>query len=191
MNEPIKTLETENKILNIFSDENSESPREWDNMGTMICSHKRYSLGDKHDFDFNNHNSWNEAEKAIRKEFNVAVILPLYLYDHSGITIATSPFSCRWDSGQVGFIVISKEKLRKEYSVKRITKKHIEKATNCLKGEVETYDQYLRGDVYGFKVTDKEGNHLDSCWGFFGDDFATNGIAEYLDTDLAELLKND
>ena len=32
------------------------------------------------------------------------VFLPLYLFDHSGITMNTSGFSCPWDSGQVGWI---------------------------------------------------------------------------------------
>jgi hypothetical protein len=37
-------------------------------------------------------------------------IKDLYLYDHSGITISTSPFSCGWDSGQVGFIYLTRQK---------------------------------------------------------------------------------
>lgn len=41
------------------------------------------------------------------------VILPLYLYDHSGITISTVPFSCPWDSGQVGWIYAPKDTFRK------------------------------------------------------------------------------
>lgn len=32
------------------------------------------------------------------------VMLPLYLYDHGGITINTTGFHCPWDSGQVGWI---------------------------------------------------------------------------------------
>jgi len=185
----METFKTETEILNISIDESPESPREWDNMGTMICSHRRYDLGDKHEINFDDYSGWDEAKKAIIKKYDVAVILPLYLYDHSGITMATTPFSCRWDSGQVGFIVVSKKKLREEYSVKRITKKHIEKVTTYLKGEVETYDTYLRGDVYSFEVTDKEGNHIDSCSGFYGNDFATNGIGEHVSDELAELLK--
>ena len=31
-------------------------------------------------------------------------ILPLYLYDHSGLTMSTNDFGDRWDSGCVGFI---------------------------------------------------------------------------------------
>lgn len=192
MNEPIKTLSTETRILNIFVDEQPETPREWDNMGTMLCTHKRYSLGDtKEKFNFDDYNGWDEVKQALIKEKNVAVILPLYLLDHSGITMKTTFFNDKWDSGQVGFIYASKEKIRKEYSVKRISKKLIEKVTKLLINEVEIYDQYLTGDVYRFEVKDNKGEIIDSCAGFYGSDFATNGIAENLDTDLAELLKKD
>lgn len=189
METPYKTVKTKDKVLNIYQDnDNINDPREWDNLGTMICNHKRYSLGDKHEFDFNEYNNWDEAEKAIEKEYKTAIILPLYLYDHSGQTIRTTPFSCKWDSGQVGFIIISKETIRKEYNVKRINQKLIDRVTQYLINEVETYDQYITGDVYWFEVTDNEGERIDSCSGFYGDDFKTNGLCDYISEDLVELL---
>jgi hypothetical protein len=59
-----------------------------------------------------------------------------------------------------------------------------------LKGEVQTYDQYLTGDVYGYKVykvTTCDHGHeheedLDSCWGFYGEEECISeakGIVEY------------
>ena len=66
--------------------------------------------------------SWNELENHLIKK-NAFIVLPIYMYDHSGITISVNPFSCPWDSGQIGFIYISKEKARKEYSKKRLTAK--------------------------------------------------------------------
>jgi len=171
------TLKHNNKTINIKYDQDAESPRAWDNLGTMICFHGRYNLGDEHSFDHNDYNSFEEMEKAIEKQYD-AVVLPLYLYDHSGITISTSPFSCNWDSGQVGFIAISKEKARNEYGWKAITKKRKELLTSYLEGEVETYDQYLRGDVFGFEILNSEGEVEDSCWGFFGEEYAIEAAKE-------------
>jgi hypothetical protein len=60
-----------------------------------------------------------------------------------------------------------------------------ERSEVLLKGEVETYDQYLRGDVYGyrvFKVENGEEEELDSCWGFYGEQECMNegvSIMEY------------
>lgn len=170
--------------LRIVHDEDVENPREWDNIGTMVCFHKRYNLGDKNnDYNSSDYGSWDEMEEAICKREDVALILPLYLYDHSGITINTTGFSCPWDSGQVGFIFVSKKKARKEYG--RLTKKVMEKLRKYLLGEVETYDQYLRGDVYGFQLVevDEDGEEIDtidSCYGFFGDNWKDNGMMEHV-----------
>lgn len=34
--------------LTLHHDETPESPREWDNLGTITCWHRRYTLGDRH-----------------------------------------------------------------------------------------------------------------------------------------------
>ncbi len=165
-------------LIEIFPDINSDNPRNWDNLGTMICFHGRYDLGDKHGYDHKDYSGWEELEKTIVEDNNVGVILPLYLYDHSGLSISTTPFSCVWDSGKIGFICVSKEKILKELGGKIVTKKLKEKVVEVLKAEVETYDQYIRGDIYGYtisKVTTCEHGHehteeLDSVWGYYGED---------------------
>jgi len=153
--------------IGIFIDNYPESPRDWDNLGTMVCFHGRYNLGDDHNYNQNNYDSWEELEKDIVNTENTAIILPLYLYDHSGLSISTTPFSCRWDSGQVGFIFISKQKIREEYSVKRITKKLIEKVESYLINEVETYNQYLSGDVYKLEIIDDDDEVVDFSGTFY------------------------
>lgn len=190
MSEAINEKRIGEYLIEIFQDDSPESPREWSNLGKMICFHKRYSLGDKHDYNHNDYSGWDEMEKAIVKENNVAVILPLYLYDHSGITISTTPFGCNWDSRQIGFIFISKKKMLEEYGGKIVTKKLKERVTEYLKGEVKTYDQYLRGDVYGYKIfkvsTCEQGHEhkekIDSGCGIYGEDYCmeeAEGIVQY------------
>lgn len=191
MSELIKEFRLESgKILEIYQDENPESCREWDNLGIVTCSHRSYSLSDKDapkvDPESTGCNSWDEVEQYLIKEEEAKVILPIYMYDHSGITINTTGFSCGWDSGQVGFIYCTVEKIKAEFGCKRITKKLIEKVEKILKNEIKTYDQYITGDIYGFrlmKIVDIENNKReeeDSCWGFYGDDIKQNGILEHL-----------
>ena len=159
--------------LVIEPDDNCESPRDWDNLGIMVCSHRRYDLGDDNPkIDYDNFHSWSDIEYYLATVLDAGVILPLYLYDHSGITMATTPFSCPWDSGQVGFIYASRERIRAEFSVKRISKKLREKVEGILRSEVKDYDQYLTGDVYGYIIEDDNGDELESCWGFCGEDSA-------------------
>jgi hypothetical protein len=171
--------------LRVVQDSFGDSPREWDNLGTMVCFHNRYDLGDKHSYDADDYSGWEEMEKAIRKEEGRGtIVLPLYLYDHSGVTMRISPFNCRWDSGQVGFILTSRKTILSEFGGKIVTKKLRERVSGILEGEVETYTQYLEGEIYGFQIVDEEGEVVDSCYGFYGTDFLTNGMLDYIDADL-------
>lgn len=166
------------KALKVWQDNDAEDPRSWDNLGTMVCWHKKYNLGDRHDYQMpGEFMCWV-------KEIGLGdiVMLPVYLYDHSGITISTAPFSCPWDSGQVGWIYVTKDRLRREFGLKRISKRIFSKAEEILRAEVETYDQYLRGDIYGFTVYDTAHPSWgpESCGGFFGDDLLKNGIKSFV-----------
>ena len=186
----VKTYTHGNKTLEIHQDESPMSPREWSNIGKMICHHNRYSLGDKHNINPKDYNSLAEMVKAIKRIEDAVIMIPMYMYEQYGITIRTTPFECRWDSGQIGYIIASRKKIREEFSVKRISKKLITKVTALLEGEVKVYDQYVTGDVYGFKMF-VDGKETDACWGFFGSDIKTNGVLDYVtDTELVEAIKN-
>lgn len=99
----------------------------------------------------------------------VAVCLPIYLYDHSGITVSHGSFYCPWDSGQVGWHYATWEGLAENWPDDPSSTETLQKAEECLKAELAEYDAYLRGDVYTFVVEDDEGNYLDSCGGFIND----------------------
>lgn len=114
--------------------------------------------------------------KVLNKHY---IILPLYLYDHSGITISTGPFFDPWDSGRIGIIYISKEKAKKEFDWKNINSHRKLQIENCLESEVKLYDDYLTGNVYGYVVKDPNEKEVDSCWGFFGTDWNANGLFDH------------
>ena len=168
------------EIRYLTSDLDPDSPRNWDNLGTMVCFHKRYDLGDKTDLTSDNFDGWEELEDYLVKEKKAVVIAPLYMYDHSGISIKIGDFygcglsqgHARFDSGQIGFIYVDEETLKKEYNVKKISKKIKDKARKVLEGEVDTYDEYVRGEVYTIvKETyykNKEQLDYDCVGGYFG-----------------------
>lgn len=145
--------------LNIFRDEDAENPREWENLGKMVCWHRRYNLGDTHDFD--SPQDFYETDEYK----NAFAILPLYLYDHSGITMSNNDFGDRWDSGQVGHIYATKESVR-EMLGREPTEADREHILDILKGETKTYDQYLQGDCYAFTIQDQTGETVESVGGF-------------------------
>lgn len=159
--------------IKILEDANLNSPREDPNvkLGIMVCFHKRYNLGDAHTWNHSAFDGWDEFRKQLEKTFKIAVILPLYLYDHSGITMNTTGFSCRWDSGQVGFIYATKETVRETFCKKRISKKLAERVKTDLINEVDEYNTYLNGDGFRFEIwklkNGEDHELIDSCGGYF------------------------
>ncbi|RLC83547.1 MAG: hypothetical protein DRJ03_16845 [Chloroflexi bacterium] len=140
------------------------------NIGIMVCWHRGYTLGDEQPKE-----DPEEYREGLPKN---RIELPLYLYDHSGITMRTTPFSCRWDSGQVGFIYTTPKRM-KELGV------DVDKAEEYLRIEVEQYDHLITGNVYGFTLFkidtcencgNEEEKTIDSCWGFYGDDHKDSGL---------------
>ena len=164
--ETVETIHTDKGTLRIHTDDMAESPFEsCDTLGTIYHWHKRYNLG---------------VEVASMDEVPKGIRLPVYLYDHSGITIRTGSFGDPWDSGQVGYIVVEHDKACKEYGCKKVTPTIREKILKVLNCEVETFARYLEGQVYGFTLEGPaeepcphcghvgESEDLDSCWGFIG-----------------------
>ena len=170
----------------VYYDEYGDDPRSWDNLGTMIYFHNRYSLPHEADINSDDYSSWDEMEEAITRKFGSCVILPVYMYDHSGLAFSTGSFHGRlpqghayFDSGRVGFIFVTKKKIRKEYG--KAGKKEIEKAIDIMKGEVDVYGKYANGECYRFVVEDPEGEQVDSCGGYYDSEDAMNealGIAK-------------
>lgn len=198
--------------LTIFHDSDCESPREYDNVGVMVCWHRRHNLGDAHNFDVETFHeelakqlddtlderlyrvkgelydvlyhcvtedgglAWSEgcqyahratepiAREMVERALDGCIILPLYLYDHSGLVMSTGAFSCPWDSGQVGYIYCLPETIRREFNGDK------ELARKCLESEVDIYSTWLSGECYGYEVDD------DSCWGFIGEDHLRSAL---------------
>lgn len=151
--------------LTIMNDGHPENPREaFSNLGTMYCEHGRYTLGD---------GDADDPRQVPRAQ--IAASLPLYLYDHGGITMNTTGFSCPWDSGQVGVIYVTRDTVRREFGWRRLTRQRRQKLSDMLRVEVKTYDDYLTGEVFGYTIekhdnTTGEWVEEDSCWGFYGED---------------------
>lgn len=170
-----KTIDYKNYKIQIVYDEDCESPREWDNLGTIYSNHRRYDP-DGHSID-----ELGETMEEIKENLNSNYYyLPIYAYIHSGIALSTSntsyPFNDRWDSGLFGFIAVSKEDAEKEGI-------DTEKITEYLEGEIKTLNCYYQGEVYGYIVEDEDENEVDSCWNFIGDmDYAIEEAKSVIDT---------
>ena len=148
----------------------------------MICFHRNYKLGDENINDY--------TVEDIRKIENSKdyVSLPLYLYDHSGITMNTTGFTCRFDSGRIGLIFVSKERIREEYGWKNLTSKRVKQIEGYLKGEVELYNCCISGQVYCYDI-EKDGEDIgQSCGGFLGYDHEKSGLIECAEETIDNIL---
>lgn len=128
----------------------------------------------------------------LEKHANI-VYLSLYLYGHSGITMSTGSFVDSWDSGQVGYIYTDKKTVLKTCG--NANKRNWKKIAYAdMQGEVDVYDQYLTGEVYGviteeYNAEDDDWEEKDSCWGFFNDKWGDELIKEVaLDFGVSETL---
>jgi len=194
MNNEYETYERNGLSVTIKYDIDPENPRDWDNLGTMIFSNHSYNLGDEQ-FDTDQFETWAELQKYLKKERDAAVVLPVSLYNHSGVSLSVGEIN-NWDSGQVGFIYVTQEDIDREYSntdLTNVAKLHY--AETCLRQEVETYSQYLEGDIYGYTVTNPiTDEEIDSCWGLYGIEYAreeANVVAdEFIHPKQAAYAKN-
>lgn len=181
--------------LEIYHDYSPENPRSmFDNLTKMIFFGGKKFLGDEHDIILNN--SYESREdfierggEYVKKQLDAVICLPVHYYEHSGASISLSndyPYNCRWDSGTIGFVIVTKEDIKKEYGVKRISQKIIDKVMKVVEGEVEILSQYISGEIYGFQVINQNNEVQNSCWGFYGSDIKTNGILDHIDSEIIE-----
>ena len=154
----------EKLVLKIVNDEDPRVPWEdQENAWKFVSNVPKYlcSMNIKETTSNIEASNYKELVKGIKKLLpNKGIgwkIFTVNAYIHSGIALSLGsdyPFNDKWDSGVGGFLLVNS----KEFT-------HPEKAA---KGIVEELNQYLNGDVWGYVVETPDGEHLDSCWGFYG-----------------------
>ena len=185
-----------NVVIKIYQDDDTQSPEEWQDENLFLVAYHRDFTVDKKISQglaqciANNgkyeDDSHEERAKEIKKLYH---IFGLEAYIHSDISLSLSRegnFPDRnWDVSQLGVVLVSKKEA-----------KNRKEAHKIAKGLIETWNEYLSGEVYGYVIEDKNGEHLDSCWGFYGD-YEENAlkeartIAEVSNKELEKKLKTD
>lgn len=153
--------------LTMDIDECAESPREWDNVATIVSEGGNWDISDEgwrmsaEEFAEFLHKKLDKKCPEIKgltdidhivncgSAKNYIVCKPIYMYDHSGQTISLSPFGCPWDSGCCGYIFVFKDKILNEFE--RATEDNWRDIANeIIQSEIDTYDYYIQGEVYGY-----------------------------------------
>lgn len=200
--------------IRILEDDDADNPRNWDNLGIIAYANREFLLGEE---EISNaigviFDNWNDLElawyaykykadeieeetaeelmelgkKAI-KEYNI-ISLPVYIYNHSGIAINTVGFRSAWDSNRTGFIYTDKNRM-KMYMCDKADAKEI---SDELRNEIEIFDNYLAGDTFVYKVSNKNGETVNIVGGYYGSDdidIAIEDAKEDIDNDIHTILQ--
>ncbi len=151
----------------IEQDTNAESPRGIDDHDCFIVAkHPQFHVpapGERHIPE--------HAKELVDRYAKTHWVFPIEAYIHSGVRLAFSQEGQfpdrRWDVSQVGYVFVSKRDWRLSKSAKL-----------RAKGCIETWNQYLGGDVWGYVIEDDDGKRLASCWGFYGKAYAEEQAKE-------------
>lgn len=155
--------------VEIHQDEDAESPRAWGDDGLfLVANHRDFYVPEPGEKRI--HDDWETLVERYKKTH---WIFHVEAYIHSGVRLALS--NCgnfpdrQWDVSQVGGIFAAKKEWRLSAS-----------ALKSAKGHIDTWNQYLSGDVWGY-VVGEDTPFEESCWGFYGIDYCREQAKDMAD----------
>jgi len=181
--------------VTVTHDECDTTPREWDNLSTLMLHPNKSHWTCKKSFEAKGYESdllidlsiargsspYEHMDNLIRQQLKLnpsdVIAYPITKYEHGAIRLSLG-YQAGWDCSVIGFIFATKEKIRHEYDVKRVTKSILDRVEAAFTCELDDLSSWLNGEIYGFRVEevayDQLGDEvycklLDSCWGFVGD----------------------
>lgn len=145
--------------------------------GTFATWHRRMNLG---------HINGAEGREFCEDLGDAVVKIPVYIYQHGGFVLSTGPFSCPFDSGQVGWWTFTSEDIKSIYG--EDTEDARKKAAVGVLDALQHINDVYSGNVWGFEIIDFDGEVADSCWGFIGDG-AIESMKAHVPDNLHESLE--
>lgn len=210
--------ENDRARLTIEVDEVARNPREgYEPLGTLVYQNDRSWSGDKdalpgrsctdvEDYLYRLAGRYGMATEDPTNKQVLAflekhlILCGVDIYEHSSRTFKMNAdpkklFDCE------GIMYVEKEAVRKEWGVKRISKQLRETVLRNFESEIKEYAAWAEGEVYGFILEEKQPCHcgqadcedvewkeIDSCWGFYGDEWHQNGLADYIPDEYKDLI---
>lgn len=168
--ETLETITYKGYDINIHPDYYADDPREWSNLSKLVLFHNGYDFPNELNIDHNDFNDWEDMEAFIEREYNPVYMRRVSMYEHGGIALKLGAPTCSWDSGYIGFILVTEEDAQKEFG----SDYDIENVKNILHGEFKLYEHYVEGSVYSYTI-ELDDDH-DALSGFYGYDHVESGL---------------
>jgi len=146
--------------------------------GTFCAWHRRVNLGKL---------NGDEAREYIESASDDDLAIPIYIYQHGSIALSTTPFSCPWDSGQVGWWIFTSEEIANIYG--EDNEENREKALKGVSVQIQYMNDVGNGNIWGYEIEDFDGEVADSLWGFVGDE-ALECMKEHIPENLHGALES-
>lgn len=173
-------------------DGSASNPRDNDNLARIYGQHRDYQIGDGEppadELAALERGGIRLLYRYLRLCKGAVAFTKLGMYDHSGVSFYAVPLgrsghhafdSAGWDSGTVGYAYVDRAGLE-------LMGTDVADAERVMLAEVEEYDDWAKGNVWGYVVTRPcdhadehdtdesiaicpHSEHLDSCWGYIGD----------------------
>ena len=137
-------------VVQMIPESDPPNPRkDFEPLGRIVAWHNRFDFSDV------GYESFRTAEEFLVTVGENDKLFPLYLLDHSSLAFSMTPFSDKWDSGRLGFIIVTEENLKKAGT----PAEHIEES---IQAELKEYQDYVNGDVFEMSLHRKvEGDVLE------------------------------
>lgn len=169
-------------------DQDPGNPRDYDQAWLLVMSHRRRTLGDLQ----MDPEQFAAHKRKHADEFKDCIEIPVFAYEHGDIAFSTSrtgQFADQWDSGVAGVACMTRDSLLRNFN--EDTPATRAAARELLQSELQEYQQYVNGEVFGFvyetrpQGSEGEWKEEDSCWGFYGSDIKVNGMLGHMPPHVA------
>jgi len=165
-------------ILDIGHDHDAECPMDWDGSWKLVSFRDRSIHHANPDNYVKLHvgNTIIPATLGLRNKARVGFCFLLDYFEHGSARydIHGHGPQCRWDTSNYAGMLIW------EHPPKDMGSKTFEERQKDAKAFLETYNQWMNGEVYGFNLDKVDGTFVDGCWGFFD----APGMSEHIHPNL-------
>lgn len=170
--------------INIYYNDNAESPQEWgDGSLFLVHYHRQFWVDEKTFVTKEEIQDWYNNKGDLEERY---WIWPVSAYIHGGVALSMGSGrhfpDYDWDVSHVGAVLASKKEFDNE-----------EDAHKACESLIEVWNLYLSGEVYGYYITDSEDEDVGyGCSGYYGDYESSgllNNAKSEIDNEIEERCK--
>jgi len=177
--EKLEQIEYNGYKINIYQDENdfNDTPGDWGNNDCFLVHYHRDCWIENKQVEEDDIAQWYRGNKSLEKKWWV---FPVAAYIHSGVVLSLGSGrhfpDYNWDVSHVGALLVERKRGLRE------TKAH-----KWAEGLIETWNDYLSGNIYGYMIEDYKGNEEGGIWGFYGD-YEKSGLIDEAKAEIDDMV---